>query len=221
MKDTCALFKVPFVEVESSVAPRAALTQLIVGAAYTLEAVGLARSISHELNETGKELIVLRNRLRTEVSSEKNRAKQMASRLLERFVVLYSLQRMSSVARRFKNQLAENAKQVAKFDLLPEAGHNEVEAWHELDKNMMTVLIRGQAETNFERSAFQAFKSTLSTRPKTKSLEVSLMTRRGLSELLSPILLLDYVTVYLAILKGVDPTPTKFIEMYKARLRNR
>jgi hypothetical protein len=39
-----------------------------------------------------------------------------------------------------------------------------------------------------------------------------------LSRLVSPILLLDYVSVYLAILSGVDPTPTSLINAYKKRM---
>jgi glucose/mannose-6-phosphate isomerase len=124
---------------------------------------------------------------------------------------------MSSVARRFKNQLAENSKLLAKYDLLPEGGHNEVEAWHEGD-NLLPVIIRDAQETAVERSILRAFRTTISSASRCHPLEVSVAARGNLSKLLSPILLLDYVSVYLAMLRRIDPTPNTLINEYKKRM---
>jgi glucose/mannose-6-phosphate isomerase len=220
LRDLCASFKAGFVEVETSIAPRAALTQLVVGASSVLEAEGLTKSLQKEMVETGRDLVRRRSKWRWQTVSENNPAKRLASRIAGRSLVVYSLQRMSSVARRFKNQLAENCKEQARFDLLPEACHNEVEAWHDRDHTRLPFFIRDKRETRFERSIVEAFVSTIISGGKTKPVEVSLGGGRGgLSQLLSPILFLDYVSVYRAIQKGVDPTPTTFIELYKSKHR--
>jgi glucose/mannose-6-phosphate isomerase len=221
LRDSCDSFKAGFVEVESSVAPRAALTQLVVGASSVLVAAGLVKSLYREMTETGRDLVHRNGKWRVQTSSKYNPAKRLASRIAGRFLVVYSLQRMSSVARRFKNQLAENCKEEARFDLLPEACHNEVEAWHDRGRTSLPFFIRDRLETGFEHSIVEAFRSTIMWGRKTKPVELSMSGRRGLSQLLSPILFLDYVSVYRAIQKGVDPTPTTFIESYKSKLRGR
>ena len=212
----CHRFNAPFVEVEASLAPRAALGQLIVAAAIALENAKLIRSTTRETSKAAQELVRLRRRCRIENPLKDNPAKNLAVKMLGRLPVVYSLQRMSSVARRFKNQLAENSKLLAKYDLLPEAGHNEVEGWHEKD-NMLPMIIRDAEETAFERSIVRAFRSTISSASRSHPLDVHVASRGSLSRLLSPILLLDYVSVYLAMLRRIDPTPTNLINEYKRR----
>ncbi len=56
-----------------------------------------------------------------------NPSKKLAVELLDSVPSIYSLERMSSVARRMKDQLNENSKILAKFDLIPESCHNEIE----------------------------------------------------------------------------------------------
>jgi glucose/mannose-6-phosphate isomerase len=217
LRDMCSQFDAPFVEVESALAPRAALSQLIVAATCVLENFGVVASTFREMSETGRELAGLRSRFRVQTPLERNPAKRLATKLLDHFIVLYSLQRMSSVARRFKNQLAENSKEVAKYDALPEACHNEIEAWHGSTSRMLPILIRDEGESTFEHSIVEAFRSTISSVARPGPIDVRLSGRGRLSTLLSPIFFLDYVSVYLAMLKKVDPTPTELIAEYKRR----
>jgi glucose/mannose-6-phosphate isomerase len=212
----CDRFKAPFIQVEGSLAPRAALGQLIVAATIALETANLVRPTTRERFEAGRELIRLRHRCRIETTLGNNPAKSLAGKLLGHLLVIYSLQRLSSIARRFKNQLAENSKLLAKYDLLPEAGHNEVEGWRQGD-NMLPLIIRDAKETAFERSIVHAFSETIGSASGSHPLDVRVAGKRRLSRLLSPIFLLDYVSVYLALLRRIDPTPTDLITEYKTR----
>src|SRR2546428_5828822 len=211
----CNRFKAPFLQVEASLAPRAALGQLIVAAAIALERTNLVRSTTRERSMVAQELVRIRRRCRVETPLANNPAKSLAEKLVGHLLVIYSLQRMSSVARRFKNQLAENSKLLAKYDLLPEAGHNEVEGWHESD-NMLPVIIRDTEETAFERSVVRAFRATIGSSG-SHPLDVRVAGRGRLSRLLSPIFLLDYVSLYLAMLRRIDSIPTDLINEYKKR----
>jgi glucose/mannose-6-phosphate isomerase len=214
----CHRVRAPFVQVDASLAPRAALGQLIAATGKVLESYDLVRSTRREMSDAGRDLVRLRGRCRIEASLESNPAKNLAKKLLSHLPVLYSLQRMSSVARRFKNQLAENSKILAKYDLLPEAGHNEVEAWHDRD-SMLPVIIRDMRETAFERSIVRAFRATIGAADRSHPLDVRVAGNGGLSRLLSPIFLLDYASVYLALLRRIDPTPTVLISEYKEKMR--
>ena len=169
------------------------------------------------MSNAAQELVRLRRRCRADTPLKDNPAKSLALELLGHLPVLYTLQRMSSVARRFKNQLAENSKLLAKYDLLPEAGHNEVEAWHERD-NLLPVIIRHPRESAVERSIIRAFRTTISSASRSHAVEIRVAGRGNLSALLSPILLLDYVSVYLAMLRRIDPTPNVLINEYKKKM---
>ena len=215
----CSSFRAPYFRVETSLAPRAALSQLIVAAAVTLEEANLIRSTRREMSDVAQTLVRLRRRYRVDTPLKDNPAKSLALELLGHLPVLYALQRMSSVARRFKNQLAENSKLLAKYDLLPEAGHNEVEAWHEKD-NLLPVFIRHTGESRLERSIIRAFRATISYASRSHPLEIRVAASGNLSTLVSPILLLDYVSVYLAMLRRIDPTPNVLINEYKKKMNS-
>lgn len=215
LETLCANFRSPFVRVKPSIAPRAALSQLVVAISLMLEQSGLVDGASIELGRAWRELRLVMQSSRIETRQAKNPAKKLALSLFGHFIVLYSMQRMSSVARRFKNQLAENSKEIAKYDLLPESCHNEIEAWTGPPRDTMPVIIRDSRESPFDRSIIEAFRSTVARASRTRPIDIRLSCNGILSRLLCPILLLDYASVYLALLKGIDPTPTKLIESYK------
>src|SRR5881398_3462532 len=102
LSDLCSQLRAPFLEVEPALAPRAALGQLIVAAASVLENLGLVRSAVREMSEVSGELTGLRRQFRVQTPLKRNPAKRLATDLLYHFIVLYSLQRMSSVARRLR-----------------------------------------------------------------------------------------------------------------------
>ena len=218
LSELCDQFGAPFVRVKSAIAPRAALGQLVAATASVLAGLGLVRTVSREMIKAGTDLAVVRKRCQKETPISRNPAKLLASKMLGHLVVLYSLQRMSSVVRRFKNQLAENSKTIAKYDLLPESCHNEIEAWRGEARTVLPIVIRDSNESVFERAAIGAFTRTI--RPPTASgvETVRLLDTNHLSRLLAPIFFLDYVSVYLAVLRGVDPTPNTQITKYKTQL---
>ncbi len=178
---------------------------------------GVVSRCVEELTSTGKELRQLRKKIGREVPFSKNKAKLFASKLLDRIPAVYSLYRMSSVATRFKNQLAENSKVLAIFGLLPEACHNELEAWGGRSGLACPILIRDTVEGRAERALLDAFSEVVQKAASPRPLEVMVRGESDLARLLAPVLFLDYVSVYLAILRGVDPSPTPWIASYKER----
>ena len=211
----CSRTGLPSLQLAAGLVPRSALSQMVGAGALILQGFGIVRGVRRSLLETGHELMSLRTMVRAEVPVSKNRAKQMALKLEDMLPVVYSLQRMSSVARRAKNQFAENSKVAAKFDLLPEAGHNEVEAWGAKSRTLVPLLVRDSEESSEERAVFAAFKAVLRNAVGVAPLEVRTEARSPLGRLLGPILFIDYVSVYLAFLRGVNPTPTQGIRHYR------
>lgn len=214
----CSEFQVPFVATKPSVAPRAALSQMLVAVTTVLESAGLVRSTSSEMRKSGRELLSLRERVRVQTPFERNRAKRLALQLFNRFLVLYSMDGMRSVARRFNNQLAENAKTASKYAILPEACHNEIESWRGRP-DLAPIFIRGN-ESVVERSIIESFRSTVRPYSRVAPIDVRILGGNRLSSLMAPIFFLDYVSVYLALLKKIDPTPTDLIAKYKRLVKS-
>ena len=206
---------VPFLEVQRAPAPRAALGQMVVATIIALYRSGIVSDPRTEVDLAIRELGRLGNRIRREVPFSENPAKLFASSLKGRLPMIYTFRRMASVARRFKNQLAENSKMVAKYGLLPEAGHNEVEAWSNQRLSLAPIFVRDFSESEFERTTLQSFRSTISKASRIASTQVRLKARTRLGELLLPVLYLDFVSVYLALLNGVDPTDTPWIRFFR------
>ena len=211
----CNRARIPFLQVAHGLVPRAALSGMVGAGATILQSFGIVGDVQGGLLEAGRELITLRALVRAEAPVSKNRAKQIALKLEGKFPVVYTLQRMSSVARRAKNQFAENSKVAAKYDLLPEAGHNEVESWETKGPSLLPLLVRDSEESIEERAVFEAFRSVLRKGVGVAPLEVRTKAESALGRLLGPILFLDYVSVYLAFLRGVDPTPAPGIREYR------
>jgi glucose/mannose-6-phosphate isomerase len=149
-----------------------------------------------------------------------NLAKDIASRLHNKLPVVYGAGFLSGVARRWKTQLNENSKTLSFWEELPEAGHNSVEAFR------LHQTVGGQVSVILLHSYFLPPPTT-----ERFQLVEELLVREGipyrqldgagtspLSHLLSTVLLGDYVSYYLAMLNGVDPSPLPIIEGLKQRL---
>ncbi len=217
----CGERGVPFFQVKSGLAPRAALGEMVVAGSSALQYMGLVSGIRKRLLLAGRGMVELREKIKPEIPSSGNGAKEFALLLKDKLPVIYGFHRMSSVARRFKNQLAENSKTGAKYSLLPEACHNEVESWKNADKSLLPIIIRDSRESQQEAAVAEAFRSTIEKTGRTRPFEVRIPAKSTLGRLLSPILFLDYVSVYLALLMNVDPSPTPWIREYKRRLTKR
>jgi len=217
LRNLCEELDVSFVRVQPAPAPRAALGQMIVATAIALHGHEIIQDPENEIEQAILTLGHLRNKIKRQVSFSQNPAKRLAASLKGQLPVVFAFRRMASVARRFKNQLAENSKMFAKYSLLPEAGHNEVEAWSNQRLPLSPIFIRDNSESEFEQMMLESFRSTLTKAGRITSTQVRLRAGTRLGRLLSPVLYLDFVSVYLAFLKGLDPTDTPWIRLYRKK----
>ena len=125
---------------------------------------------------------------------------------------------MEPVALRWKNQMNENAKVPAFWSVLPELDHNEVEGWTpDTAKEFAVVALRHGGERPRVAERF-ALTSDLAS---AAGLDVRHVRAEGggpMERLFSAILLGDFVSTYVGILRGVDPTPVPALTGLKERL---
>ncbi len=136
-------------------------------------------------------------------------ARATAPKLSGKLSVIYT--EFPSVGHRFKSQINENAKAPAKYDVIPELFHNEVNSWTSL-KDFHVILLRDREERRDVHNLIEIAKKLLENSNYTELLAegVNRSTR-----MLYMIWLGDFVSYYLAAENGVDPTKVPVIDYLK------
>ncbi|HET9869633.1 MAG TPA: SIS domain-containing protein, partial [bacterium] len=151
----------------------------------------------------------------------RNPAKLLALFFKGRLPVLYAGQdHLDAVGLRWKTQFNENAKQIALFNVVPEMNHNEILGYslpEPLTRKMAVALLGHPGDHPQVRRRFDLLKGMAA--PKAAGVtQVGPKGRSRLAQMASLVYLGDFASVYLAYLKGVDPTPTGLIDELKRRL---
>jgi glucose/mannose-6-phosphate isomerase len=154
------------------------------------------------------------------VGDPANAARGLASRCRGRIVAVYGGGLMAEVARRWKGQLNENAKTWAFFDQLPELNHNAVLGFRfpeGVGRELLVVMLSAQGShpriTLRERITTELLQSN--------GIDVERVEARGsgsVEQVFSALYLGDFVSYYLALANGVDPSDNEAIDQLKARL---
>lgn len=153
------------------------------------------------------------------VPTDQNAAKQLAMELIGKSIVVYSGPKLFPAANKFKICLNENAKTVAWTNQYPEFNHNEFIGWtsHPVDKPYAVVEIRSGLEHERTQKRFVVSERLLSGQRPAPEVVVP-QGETHLQQLLWTSNFCDYVSVYVALLNGVDPTPVALVEKLKAQL---
>ena len=129
---------------------------------------------------------------------------------------IYTEPSLEPVGYRWRCQIQENAKQLAFHHVIPEMNHNEIVGWTNSNPNIIPVLIRKENEYAEIRNRFEALKNT--AWKNTKVVEIFAKCDNHLSKILETIYIGDMVSIELAKINGVDPTPVEVIENLKREL---
>lgn len=152
------------------------------------------------------------------VPTATNPAKKMARQIQGRLPILYGAAGgFEALTYRWRTQLEENAKTLAFHHLFPEATHNEISGW---DQPRAVV---GQSAAIFLKDPAihprtlrrMDFTAALIRRQRARVMEVAVSGGSVLERMLKLIALGDFVSVYLGLLYGADPTPVHRVEALK------
>ena len=213
-------FKQPFITIPKGYPPRAALGYSFFPMLMAFTKMKLIKPREADLKET---ILMLKKKSKEYGAlSDRNPAFQLAKQLFMKLPIVYTAaERFDAVNLRWRGQIAENAKQLAFGHVLPEMNHNELVGWKVLRRMMeedMVVLFlrdkfdheRVQLRMNITKDIVNQYAS--------KVIEVHSEGKSLLTRMFSLIYLGDWVSYYIAILNGVDPTPVKVIDYLKNEL---
>ncbi len=125
---------------------------------------------------------------------------------------------LQAAATRFKNSLQENSKMHAFAEDIIEACHNGIVSWERPSK-IRPVLIQGRDDYIKTKELWKVVKEYFKIN-KIDYREVYSIEGNILSKITNLIYLLDYASIYRAIMGRTDPTPVKSIDFVKERLAN-
>lgn len=156
---------------------------------------------------------------RKEVTVDRNYAKQLALLAVGKTPVFYGGEWTGPLAYKWKISWNENAKNVAFWNEYPEFNHNEFMGWasHPVEKPFAVFDLVSHFEHSQVLKRFDVSDRLLSGR-RPKANVVTLEGSTLLEQLLWGCILADFVSIYVAVLNGVDPTPVDLIEKLKAEL---
>ncbi len=211
----------PVLLLPSGLPPRAALGYSLLSVLMAMQAMELVTEIESSVDEA----IELLKRLRLIYGSanlgSSNPAMALACSLHGKIAAIYASSAiMEGAAFRWRSQIAENSKNLAFHHVLPEMNHNELVGWMfpaEVLKQVCVVLIRDQGDHPQVQRRFDLTRELIAG--KAGSLhEVWSQGDSLLARVLSITYLGDFVSLYLAYLNKVDPTPVQVIDYLKRKL---
>lgn len=210
----------PVVTIPKGLQPRAALAYSLVPLLALLHRAGLVEDPTPDVEEAAAILDGRRDRLGPQTPLPDNEAKRLALTHYGGLPLIYgSPGWKAAVAYRWKCQVNENAKAAALWNVLPELNHNETEGWQypELNRHVHVVMLTDDGDPEPIRRRMDATAAVMEGR--VGSIErVPSEGKSPLARMMSLVQMADYVSVYLALLYGVDPTPVTAIEDLKRRL---
>ena len=209
---------VPVIGVPAGMQPRAAVIYMTIGALECAALCGAAPAVHAEI-DTATSLLEQLIEEWGPGAGEDSLAKQVARDLVGTIPVVHGAASTVAVGRRWSTQINENAQAAAFWTELPEANHNQICGWE-----------RGRAEAPFagvflsdpdQHPRVQRRIELMAAEVERTGAPAIQLESRGESRLervLSLVLLGDVVSVYMAVLAGVDPTPAEAIGRFKASL---
>ena len=219
LADEAAAAGAPVVPLPSGFQPRAALGHLGFGALGALEAMGLLPRMGADVDETVGELERLIERMTPEAVEASNPAKQMATLIGDGVPVIWGAEGIGAVAAmRWKTQMNENGKVPAFASSMSELDHNEVVGWTKPYGATFTLIALRHGGEHPEIQARFPLSYGIVEDAGVGVQEVRAGGRSALARLMGLIVVGDFVSAYVALRRGVDPTPVDTISRLKAAL---
>ena len=131
--------------------------------------------------------------------------------------IIYYPWGLQSVAIRFKNSLQENSKMHVMVEDVIESSHNGIVSW-ENNSTLQPILIEGEDDYIKTKERWVIIKEIFQEK-NILFYEIKSNKENILSKLTQLIYILDYTSIYLAILKNIDPTPVLAIDLIKKKLK--
>lgn len=211
----------PYIVLPKAEQPRYAVFYNLKALVTLLDTAGLlsAPTAHADLARAGEFLKEAAQAWAPTIPTDKNPAKQIALEVIGKSAVIYAGPKLAPAAYKWKISFNENGKHVAWTNQFPEFNHNEFMGWTQqpTDKPYAVIDLRSNLEHPRTQKRFEVTERLLSgVRP--APIVVQAQGSDILQEMLWTITFGDFVTIYTALLSGINPAPVDLIEKFKKSL---
>ena len=203
-----------FIRIPGGMPPRACLGYSFVQQLYVLSKLGL---ISSAFETALTKAIAL---LDQEEEAIKRTAYNVASQLHNHQPIIYAEDSKTAVAVRFRQQLNENSKKLAWHHVIPEMNHNELVGWRANDHHYAVVFLRSQDDDERNKQRIEINKEIIGQYTN----NIREIWAKGASKMEQALYLIhvvDWVSLYLAEKRGMDPVEVDVIDYLKGELKKK
>lgn len=155
--------------------------------------------------------------LRSESDDIKKKAEEIAKRLHNHIPVIYAEDRMEPVAVRLRQQINENSKALCWHHVVPEMNHNELVGWREKNENLAVIYLRNEDDYNRNAVRMDINKKIIGQYVN-DIIEIYSKGNTMIERVMYLVHLGDWISWYLAQLRGVDALEVKVIDYLKGEL---
>ena len=213
MEKFCANNQINYRKIEFIHSARASFVNFSFSIMHVLNSI-LPIEKNH-ISETIDELSKIQKQIYSQNLSDTNPAIDLAN-FISGIPLIYYPHGLQSVATRFKSSIQENAKKHAIIEDVVEACHNGIVAW-EKSSIIQPILLRGYDDYIKTKERFEIIKEYFA-KNNIEYKEVHSVSGNILSKIITLIYLLDYTSIYRAILSEIDPTPVSSITFVKSKM---
>ena len=211
LQEICANNGFDCVVVPGGNPPRTALAFSLVQLLNIFINLGMISSKRLEEMETARQLIV-------ENEAEiKSKAREIASFLKGNVGVLYGTTRYEPVLIRARQQFNENSKLLCWHHTLPEMNHNELVGWGGGDDRFASIFFESEDIHPRNARRLEITKARIASKS-SKNMVISSKGNNLIERSIYYINLVDWASLYLSELKGVDPIDIEIIDYLKSEL---
>lgn len=211
VKEEAEKNKLPMVNIPAGyTSPRACLGYSIVLQLAVLQQFGFIKTGILDSFMVASDLI------KFEKDEIKNKAQNIAEKLVGKLVVIYSTGLFEPNAVRLRQQLNENAKMLCWHNTFPEMNHNELVGW--ADKSPLAVIfLRNKDDYRKNAKRMDITKEIIQDKTNTL-IELYSKGQSRIEKMVYLIHICDWISYFVATLKKVDPIEIRVIDYLKSSL---
>jgi len=213
IEEYCTKNQINYKKIKSIHSPRASFAKFIFSILKILSPI--IPITKQEITQSIESLENLSQKISSNNLSETNPSFDLAN-FISGIPLIYYPYGLQSSATRFKSSIQENAKSHIIIEDIVEASHNGIVAW-EKSSIVQPILLRGYDDYIKTKDRFEIIKEFFD-KNSIKYKEITSVPGNILTKIMTLIYLLDYASIYRAILSGVDPSPVLSIDFVKSKI---
>jgi len=213
--------RIPVIPLPGGFQPRAAVAYMTIAALEVAALCGAGPRLTSEIDVAASHAEQLVAEWGPD-APEESLAKEIARGLLGSAPIIAGAGLTEPIAYRWKTQINENAKLPSFAHELPELDHNELVGWEGApDVGRFSAVFLDDSDAHPRVKARMELTEKLIAANAVASFHLETRGQTTIERVMSLVLLGDLVSVYLAVLRGVDPGPVALLEQLKAELAER